>query len=191
LLAVAVAGSVLFYYHSRRAPSLTEKDTILLADFVNTTGEAVFDGTLKEALAVQLGQSPFLNLFPEQSVRETLGYMGRSTDERITRDIGREICERQGIKALLLGSISSLGSHYVITLEALNGPHGRCVRARAGGSRKQGTGARRSGPGSLSPARTPRRIPRLDSEVQRARPAGHHCLLRSFARLLARRRAKG
>jgi eukaryotic-like serine/threonine-protein kinase len=123
LLAAAVAGSAFFYY-SRRAPSLTEKDTVLLADFVNTTGEAVFDGTLKEALAVQLGQSPFLNLFPEQSVRETLGYMGRSADERITRDIGREICERQGIKALLVGSISGLGSHYVITLEALNGRTG-------------------------------------------------------------------
>jgi serine/threonine protein kinase/Flp pilus assembly protein TadD len=124
LLAVAVVGITLFYHYSRRAPSLTEKDTVLLADFVNTTGEAVFDGTLKEALAVQLGQSPFLNLFPEQSVRETLGYMGRSADERITRDIGREICERQGIKALLIGTISGLGSHYVITLEALNGRTG-------------------------------------------------------------------
>jgi tetratricopeptide (TPR) repeat protein len=92
----------------------------LLSDFVNSTGEAVFDGTLKQALAVQLGQTPFLNIFPEERVRETLRFMGKSPDERVTRDVGREICERQGIKALLSGSIASLGSHYVITLEALN-----------------------------------------------------------------------
>ena len=69
---------------------------------------------------MQLGQTPFLNLFPDERVRETLRFMGRSPDDRITRDIGREICERQGIKAMLTGSIASLGSHYVITLEAFN-----------------------------------------------------------------------
>ena len=117
LLAGTAAG---FYFYYNRAKPLTDKDTVLLADFVNTTGEPVFDGTLKQALAVHLGQTPFLNLFPEERVRETLRFMGRSPDERITRDVGREICERQGIRALLTGSIASLGSHYVITLEALN-----------------------------------------------------------------------
>src|SRR5688572_2855178 len=117
LLAGTAAG---FYLYYKRSKPLTDKDTVLLADFVNTTGEAVFDGTLKQALAVHLGQTPFLNLFPEERVRETLRFMGRSPDERITRDIGREICERQGIRALLTGSIARLGSHYVITLEALN-----------------------------------------------------------------------
>src|SRR6185295_16642415 len=106
------------YKHNSKP--LTDRDTVLLTDFVNTTGEPVFDGTLKQALAVHLGQTPFLNLFPEERVRETLRFMGRSPDERVTRDIGREICERQGIKALLTGSIASLGSHYVITLEAVN-----------------------------------------------------------------------
>jgi len=92
----------------------------LIADFVNTTGDSVFDGTLRQALAVQLGQSPFLNIFPDQGIHEMLRYMGRSAEERITRDVGREICERQGIKAMLVGSISNLGSHYVLNLEALN-----------------------------------------------------------------------
>lgn len=117
---VVVAAIAAGYFYYGRTQPLTDRDTVLLADLVNTTGEAVFDGTLKQALAVQLGQTPFLNLFPEERVRETLRFMGKSPDERITRDVGREICERQGIKAMLTGSIASLGSHYVITLEALN-----------------------------------------------------------------------
>ena len=119
LLVIAATGSA-FYLYNRNSNPLTARDTVLLTDFVNTTGEPVFDGTLKQALAVHLGQTPFLNLFPEERVRETLRFMGRSPDDRITRDIGREICERQGIKAMLTGSIASLGSHYVITLEAMN-----------------------------------------------------------------------
>ena len=119
LLLVAVTASAVYLYNRKTTP-LTERDTVLLTDFVNSTGEPVFDGTLKQALAVQLGQSPFLNLFPEERIRETLRFMGRSPDDRITRDVGREICERQGIKAMLTGSIASLGSHYVITVEAFN-----------------------------------------------------------------------
>ena len=120
LLVVGSAAGFYLYYH--RAQPLTEKDTVLLADFVNTTGEPVFDGTLKQALMVHLSQTPFLNLFPDDRVRETLRFMGRSPDDRITRDVGREICERQGLKALLTGTIAKLGGHYAITLEALN-PH--------------------------------------------------------------------
>lgn len=123
LAAVVIAAAAVFFYASR-APAFTEKDTILLTDFLNTTGDEVFDGTLKQALAVQLGQSPFFSIFPEQRVRETLRYMERSPDERVTKEIGREICQREGIKALLTGSIASLGSHYVITLETLNSPTG-------------------------------------------------------------------
>ena len=119
LLLVALTASAVYLYKSKATP-LTARDTVLLTDFVNTTGEPVFDGTLKQALAVQLGQTPFLTLFPEERVRETLRFMGRSPEDRITRDIGREICVRQGIKAMLTGSIASLGSHYVITLEALD-----------------------------------------------------------------------
>lgn len=125
LFVVLVGAAVFFYYN--RAQALTDKDTVLLADFANSTGEAVFDGTLKQALAVQLGQSPFLNIFPDDRVREALRFMGRSPDDRVTRDIAREICQRQGIKALLAGSISSLGTHYVVTLEALNAHSGESI----------------------------------------------------------------
>ena len=90
LLLVTVVGAVYYFYYHGTQP-LTERDTVLLTDFVNTTGEPVFDGTLKQALAVQLGQTPFLNLFPEERVRETLRFMGRSPDDRITRDVGRDI----------------------------------------------------------------------------------------------------
>ncbi len=119
-LLLIVASASTFYYYRRHTEPLHERDTVLLTDFVNTTGEPVFDGTLKQALAVQLGQSPFLTLFPEDRVRETLRFMGRSAEDRVTRDVGREICERQGIKAMLTGTIATLGSHYVITLEAMN-----------------------------------------------------------------------
>jgi tetratricopeptide (TPR) repeat protein/predicted Ser/Thr protein kinase len=117
---VLAALAVVLTLSHRKAKALTDRDTILLADFTNTTGEAAFDGTLKQAMAVQMGQSPFLSICPEQQVRQTLSYMGRSPDEPVTGDVAREICERQGIKALLTGSIASLGSHYVITLQVLN-----------------------------------------------------------------------
>ena len=126
LLLVAATVSAVYLYRRNSTP-LTARDTILVTDFVNTTGEPVFDGTLKQALAVHLGQTPFLNLFPDDRVRETLRFMGRSPDERITRNIGREICERQGIKAMLTGTIASLGSHYVITLEAMNPRSGEMI----------------------------------------------------------------
>ncbi len=122
LLVVAIGLSIFFHY--RKSRSLTEKDSILLTDFVNTTGDAVFDGTLNQALAVQLEQSPYLNLVPESRIRESLQFMGRKPDEHITGDVGREICLRNGIKAMLTGSIASLGNHYVITLAATNAQTG-------------------------------------------------------------------
>jgi serine/threonine protein kinase/tetratricopeptide (TPR) repeat protein len=122
VVALIVSAGVL--WHFRRTPALTERDSIVVADFVNTTGESVFDGTLKEALTVQLDQSPYLNILPESRVREALRYMGRSPDERVSNDVAREICLREGAKAMLTGSISSLGSHYVITLTAVNAQTG-------------------------------------------------------------------
>ena len=122
LIAVLIAGGVMF--RSRHASALTEKDTLVLADFVNTTGDPVFDGTLKQALAVQLEQSPYLNLLPESRVRQALRFMGRKPDERISTDVAREICLREGAKAVLAGSIASLGSSYVITLSAVNAQTG-------------------------------------------------------------------
>jgi serine/threonine protein kinase/tetratricopeptide (TPR) repeat protein len=122
LTAVLIAGG--FFLRARRGSALTEKDTVVLADFVNTTGDSVFDGTLKQALAVQLEQSPYLNLLPESRIREALRFMGRPPDERITNDVAREISMREGAKAMLTGSITSLGTHYVITLSALNAQTG-------------------------------------------------------------------
>jgi serine/threonine protein kinase/tetratricopeptide (TPR) repeat protein len=118
LLAAIIAGG--FYWRSHSTQTLTEKDSILLADFVNTTGDPVFDGTLKQALAVQLEQSPYLNIVPDQTVRKTLQFMGRSADERVTGSVAREICEREHIKAMLNGSIATLGSQYVVALDATN-----------------------------------------------------------------------
>jgi len=126
-LAILAMAASSFYFFSRKTSALNEKDTVVLADFINTTGDAVFDGTLKQALAVQLGQSPFFNILSDQQVRDAMRFMGRSPDDRVTKDVAREICERQGIKALLVGSISGLGSHYVITLEALNGHTGEAI----------------------------------------------------------------
>jgi eukaryotic-like serine/threonine-protein kinase len=123
VIIVALVGGGLFF-RSRRANALTEKDTAVLADFVNTTGDPVFDGTLKQALAVQLEQSPFLNILSESRIRKELGFMGRQPSERITSDVAREIALREGAKAVLAGSISGLGSSYVITLSAVNAQTG-------------------------------------------------------------------
>jgi eukaryotic-like serine/threonine-protein kinase len=121
---VCAVGIIGFVIYQQRAHAITEKDSILVTDFVNTTGDAVFDGTLKKALAVDLQQSPFLNVVPEQQVQKTLKFMGKGAEEPITSDIGREICQRDGIKAMLTGSIALLGSQYVITLQAVNASTG-------------------------------------------------------------------
>jgi serine/threonine protein kinase/tetratricopeptide (TPR) repeat protein len=119
LVVLAIAGGIGLYSH-RAKPLIGERDAILVTDFVNTTADPVFDGTLKKAVAVDLGQSPFLNVFPDQKVRQTLQFMGRSPEDRVTTDVGREICLRNGIKAMLTGTIANLGRQYVITLEAVN-----------------------------------------------------------------------
>ncbi len=131
-IAVLVIALVAAFFYFSRKPVLTDKDTILLADFTNTTGDSVFDGTLKQALAVHLGQSPFLNLFADERVRETLRLMNKSPDERVTPTVGREICQRQGLKALLTGTIASLGRNYVINLEAVNGQTGDVLAREQG-----------------------------------------------------------
>ena len=121
---IVVLVGIVFFFHQRQSHALTGKDSVVLADFVNTTGDAVFDGTLKQALAVQLEQSPYLNLLPESRIREALRFMGRQPDERISNDVAREICMREGAKAMIAGSIGSLGTHYVITVSALNAQNG-------------------------------------------------------------------
>jgi serine/threonine protein kinase/tetratricopeptide (TPR) repeat protein len=125
VLALLLAGA--WYFRSRQSAVLTEKDAVLLTDFVNTTGDSVFDGALKQALATQLEQSPYLNILPESRIREALRFMGRPEDQRITSDVAREICVRANAKAMLTGSIASLGSHYVISLAAVNAQTGDSI----------------------------------------------------------------
>ena len=124
VLAVAVFATLFWYFKSTRAALLTDKDTILLTEFDNQTGEDVFDRTLRQGLAVQLQQSPFLDIFPETRTRATLQLMSLSPDERVTRDRAREICQRQGLKAFIAGTIVKFERNYSITLEALNGQTG-------------------------------------------------------------------
>jgi len=116
LLALSVAG----YIYLHRAPKLTDKDTIVLADFENKTGDPVFDDTLRQGLSVQLQQSPFLSLIPDQQVQQTLALMGQAKDARLTSEIARQVCERTASAAVLDGSIASLGSQYVLGLRAKN-----------------------------------------------------------------------
>jgi DNA-binding winged helix-turn-helix (wHTH) protein/tetratricopeptide (TPR) repeat protein len=114
---VLVALASFLYLH--RPPKLTERDTVVLADFDNSTGDPVFDGALKQALTVELAQSPFLNLLPDKSTSETLSMMGQSPGGHVTRKSAEEICVRTGSKALVAGAVSSLGSHYLLNLNAV------------------------------------------------------------------------
>jgi len=121
LAAFVIIGTIAApFFRSRGARALTERDTIVLADFMNTTGDPVFDGALNVALAVAVEQSPFLKVFPDERVRETLRLMSRSPDEPVTRAIAREIAQREQVKALLAGSIGPLGRNYVLAVEAVN-----------------------------------------------------------------------
>jgi serine/threonine protein kinase/tetratricopeptide (TPR) repeat protein len=123
IIGVALTGVVLavsgyFYFH--RTPKLTEKDTIVLADFTNSTGDPVFDDTLKTALTVSLRQSPFLNILSDDKVVATLKLMTRSPDTKLTPEVVRELCQRAGSKAYIAGAITSLGNQYVLGLKAEN-----------------------------------------------------------------------
>jgi eukaryotic-like serine/threonine-protein kinase len=114
---VAVAGYAGYTWYRGEAP-VAPREPLLLADFSNATGEAVFDGTLKDALEIQLGQSPYVAVVPTSQIRSTLQLMERSPNERLTAAVARDLCERLGVKAIMLGAIAPLGSAYVITLEA-------------------------------------------------------------------------
>jgi eukaryotic-like serine/threonine-protein kinase len=118
IVGAAIAGGL--YYRSLRAKPLTDKDTVVLADFDNKTGDAVFDDTLKTALSVSLNQSPFLNVLSDGNVAKTLKLMTKPPDSKLTADVARELCQRAGSKAYIAGSIASLGSQYVLGLKVVN-----------------------------------------------------------------------
>jgi len=118
LVTLLVLGGL--YYRSQQRKPLTDKDTIVLADFTNATGDPVFDGTLRQGLAVQLEQSPFLSLVSDSQISQTLRLMGQPADARLTPEIARDLCQRIGSKALVAGSIANLGGDYVVGLRAVN-----------------------------------------------------------------------
>ncbi len=128
VVAVALLVASGFYYRSHQIAPLTghqshpitDKDTVVLADFENTTGDPVFDGTLKQGLSLQLGQSPFFNIVSESKVGETLKLMGRKSGERLTPEIAQEICQRTGGKVTIAGSVARLGSQYVVGMRAIS-----------------------------------------------------------------------
>ncbi|MGB2889912.1 MAG: hypothetical protein WBC04_19630, partial [Candidatus Acidiferrales bacterium] len=124
-VAALVAGGL--YFRSRHAAPLTERDTIVLVDFTNTTGDPVFDGTLRQGLAVQLEQSPFLSIVSDERVQQTLRLMGQPPDAKLTPEIAREICQRTESAAVLNGSVSQIGTQYSLILKAVNCPTGESL----------------------------------------------------------------
>jgi serine/threonine protein kinase len=124
LIALAIVGRLFF---SPKVRALTDKDTIVLADFANTTGNAVFDGTLRQGLSVQLEQSPFLSIISDQQIQQTLSQMGQPADAKLTPLIARELCQRAGSAAVLDGSIAQIGTQYLLTLKAINCESGKSL----------------------------------------------------------------
>jgi hypothetical protein len=124
ILVLAVAGRLFFL---RSTQALTDKDTLVLADFTNATADAVFDGTLRQGLSVQLEQSPFLSIISDQQVQQTLALMGRPVDAKLTPAIARELCQRTESAAVLNGSIAQIGTQYLLTLKAVNCESGKSL----------------------------------------------------------------
>jgi eukaryotic-like serine/threonine-protein kinase len=127
--AVVIAGLAAsgWWFFSLKTNLLTEKDTIVLADFLNTSGDMVFDGTLRQGLSVQLEQSPFLRILSDQQIQQTLQMMGQKRDAKLTPGIARELCQRTGSAAVLDGSIAQIGSRYLLTLKAVNCSNGELL----------------------------------------------------------------
>jgi predicted Zn-dependent protease len=119
VVAVLIAAGAYFFF-AHRGPKLTEKDSIVLAEFTNTTGDPVFDGALRQGLASQLAQSPFMNILSDQQIQKTLGYMSQPATARLTNDLARQVCQRTQSAAVLDGSIAQIGTTYSLVLNAVN-----------------------------------------------------------------------
>ena len=120
LVCAVIAGGLYYYYRSHQPKPLTEKDTVVLADFTNKTGDPVFDGTLRQGLSAQLEQSPFLSLISDERIAQTLTLMSQPKGARLTQEFAREICQRTAGAATIEGSVATLGSQYVLGLRAMN-----------------------------------------------------------------------
>ncbi len=124
IVAVLAIGG---FFYFRRGPKLTERDTVVLADFNNTTGDPVFDGTPRQGLSAQLEQSPFLNLLSDERIAQTLSLMAKPKDMRLTHELAREVCQRTASAAVLDGSIAQVGMHYLLTRKAVNCSNGESL----------------------------------------------------------------
>ncbi len=127
ILTIAVLAFGVWLFSSRKAHVLTDKDTIVLADFANTTGDPVFDGTLRQGLTVQLEQSPFLSIVSENQIQQTLQMMDQKPDVKLTPQMARDLCQRTASKAVLEGSIAQIGAQYLLTLKAVNCSNGETL----------------------------------------------------------------
>jgi eukaryotic-like serine/threonine-protein kinase len=126
VVAIGLAAGV-WLFHTRQAHALTDKDTIVLADFTNTSGDPVFDGTLRQGLSVQLEQSPFLSIISDQQIQQALQMMGQKPDAKLTPEIARELCQRTASAAVLNGSIAQIGTPYLLTVKAVNCSNGETL----------------------------------------------------------------
>ena len=177
LLMVALVGGF-FVYRSVTTPALTEKDTVVLSAVVNRTGDPMFDDTLGEALGVQLRQSPFLKVVPDQQVQATLRLMGRDPMTPITAEVGRDLCQRTGAKALLGGNIAMLGTAYVVTLNAQDCVTGSVLAEEQVQADSKETVLKTLGGAVSTLPRTAWRIPGIGPALRRQDRAGHHAVAR-------------
>ena len=120
VLLLGAGAAAYFAFSGESAPVLEEGTEVIIADFVNTTGDSVFDGTLRQALAVKIAESPYLDVYPQDKMIETLQLMERSTEEKVTPEVAREICQRRGVKAMLSGEVANLGANFIVTLNAID-----------------------------------------------------------------------
>jgi len=176
--AVALAfGSWLFF--PRKPHTLTEKDTIVLADFTNTTGDTVFDGTLRQGLSVQLEQSPFLSIVSDQQIQQTLGLMDQKPDSKLTPEIARELCQRTASAAVLEGSIAQIGTPYLLTLKAVNCSTGGTLASTEAQASDKNHVLDALGEGSIRDAEQTRRVPEHGAEVRYSSGRGDYAVPRS------------
>ena len=159
---LAVGGWLFF---SRKAHALTDKDTIVLADFTNTTEDTVFDGTLRQGLSVQLEQSPFLSIVSDQQIQQTLRMMGQPQDARLTSDIAREICQRTSSAVVLDGSIAEIGTQYNLILKAVNCSSGESLASTEAQASDKNSRSRCSRKGRYRDAEQAGRITWLGARV--------------------------
>jgi serine/threonine protein kinase len=176
ILLGAAGGS---YWRSQRTAKLSDSDSVLLADFANNTGDAIFDDTLKTALNVALRESPFLDVLPQSRVNATLRLMSREPGAALTPAVAWEICQRAGSKAYIAGSIGSLGSEYVIGVRAVNCQSGDVIAQELATARRK-AGARHPGEGSRKNSGKTWRIAGLCKEVRCSTRRGYHFVSRSL-----------